>query len=189
MERAIALEAAGHIVLPGNHEQMMWAALTGQDGGHDVWARWRRNGADAALKSYGITGCASPDLSRVAPSHIAFLNWLVDERPPYHIDRKDGLFFVHAGVSAEEGLGDQRRDVLLWSRLAQAEDPKWVEGLHVIHGHTPRPAPEKLRHRTGLDTGAVYGGVLSAGVFDRGVLTDILSVRGLDAGRGEARWR
>ena len=40
-------------------------------------------------------------------------------------------------------------------------------GKHVVHGHTPRFAGADLRpFRTNLDTGAVWTGRLSVGVFD-----------------------
>ena len=193
LDRAIALDAAGHIVLPGNHEHMMWSVLTGRDAGYDALARWRRNGAASTLASYGIgDGIGDGDAfdpSVVSPVHTAFLERLFDGRPIYHVDRGDGLFFVHAGVAADQALLEQRDDVMMWSRLSQDEDPQWVEGLHVVHGHTPRRLSERLTYRTGLDTGAVYGGVLSAGVFMDGTLRKVLSAPGLDAGDVEARWR
>ncbi len=188
LDRAIALEAAGHVVLPGNHEQMMWAALTGQDAGYDAWARWRRNGAETALRSYGLDDEDGVDASRISPLHVAFLNRLFDGRPVHYLDRTDALLFVHAGVTAEAPLADQRTEILLWQRLAPDDDRKWVEGLHVVHGHTPRPRPIRNTHRTGLDTGAVYGGVLSAGVFVDGALSEILSAPGLTAGSIAPPW-
>jgi serine/threonine protein phosphatase 1 len=40
-------------------------------------------------------------------------------------------------------------------------------GKHVIHGHTPRlDGPERRPFRTNIDTGAVYGGALTAAVLD-----------------------
>jgi serine/threonine protein phosphatase 1 len=37
----------------------------------------------------------------------------------------------------------------------------------VVHGHTPLPSgrPEVRPFRTNLDTGAVFGGALTAGIF------------------------
>lgn len=161
LDRAIALEAQGHIALPGNHERLMWDALSAKGAASDALALWRRNGGDAALASYAIADFEQPDLSRVLPLHAAFLKRLFDGRPIYHLNRDDGLFFVHAGVMADRRLEDQREDVLLWARPPRAGDgpeASWVEGLHVVHGHTPRPEPDLGASRTGLDTGAVYGG-------------------------------
>jgi hypothetical protein len=53
-----------------------------------------------------------------------------------------------------------------------------VEGLRVIHGHSPTSKPVIGKTRVGLDTAAAYGGKLSAGVFVDGTLTKVLSVRG-----------
>ena len=40
-------------------------------------------------------------------------------------------------------------------------------GKHVVHGHTPvrTSRPDQRPFRTNLDTGAVFGGALTAGVF------------------------
>ena len=54
---------------------------------------------------------------------------------------------------------------VLWDRYDREEDYGWY-GKHVVHGHTPRKKPELLVNRTNLDTGAVFGGPLSVGVFD-----------------------
>ena len=54
-------------------------------------------------------------------------------------------------------------------------------GRHVVHGHTPQRSgrPEIRRFRTNLDTAAVYGGALTAGVFSdaQGPALEFLQVR------------
>jgi serine/threonine protein phosphatase 1 len=192
LDRAIALEAQGHIALPGNHERLMWEALKAKGAATDALALWRRNGGDAAMANYAIADFEQPDRSLISPLHRAFLERLFDGRSLYHLDRTDGLFFVHGGVRLDARLEDQDEEVLLWARpprVGEGPEPSWVEGLHVVHGHTPRPEPDCGAFRTGLDTGAVYGGVLSAGVFVDGGLSEVLSAPGLEAGLVEARWR
>lgn len=78
LDRAIALEAAGHIVLPGNHEQMMWAVLSQQDTSYDAKARWGINGAETTLANYGIEDIDAIDVDLVSPVHMSFLNRLFD---------------------------------------------------------------------------------------------------------------
>ena len=89
---------------------------------------------------------------------------------------------MHAGVRPEKALDAHSVEELLWSRdpafYGDAPVP-WVEGLRVVHAHTPGDGPEVRANRVGLDTGAVYGGRLSAGVFVDGSLEDVLSVGGL----------
>ena len=53
---------------------------------------------------------------------------------------------------------------MLWTRNWWGHDDDF--GKHIVYGHTPFDEPKLMAHSTGLDTGAVYGGVLSAGVFD-----------------------
>ena len=56
---------------------------------------------------------------------------------------------------------------MLWIREPFLSDPR-DHGLYVVHGHTPLETglPELLPNRLNLDTGAVFGGPLTAAVFD-----------------------
>ena len=40
-------------------------------------------------------------------------------------------------------------------------------GKHIVHGHTPQRTglPDQRAYRTNLDTAAVWGGPLTAGIF------------------------
>jgi serine/threonine protein phosphatase 1 len=194
LDRVMALDAAGHVVLPGNHEQLMHEALSACASQLESAAEgWWRNGGKQTLKSYGAKRLSRRRAWRsfevVPDRHRAFLKALLEDRPLFHRDAADGLFFVHAGVKPQLTLAETRPEVLLWSRSRDfmAEDGlAWVEGLRVVHGHTPVDAPDVLPHRVGLDTGAVYGGALSCGVFDDGALVRILGVAGPEQGRAPA---
>ena len=184
LDLCLELEADGHVVLPGNHDQMMHDALGARSGARAA-AHWWANGARATLKSYGATDLperARRETFRLVPErHRALLQRMIEARAPYHLDAEDRLFFVHAGVRPQESLARQSRTDLLWSRdpdfYGDAPVP-WVEGLRVVHAHTPGSGPEVRANRVGLDTGAVYGGRLSAGVFVDGELEDVLSTEG-----------
>jgi serine/threonine protein phosphatase 1 len=185
LDRVIALANAGHIVLPGNHEAMFQDVLVHPHYGASQAGLWLRNGGAQTLRSYGAdferTGPIGEACRAVPEAHRAFLHRLFDGRPVFHIDREDGLFFVHAGVRPSEPLAVRDDKVFLWTRpLApdSQDDPLWIEGLRVVHGHTPVKAPVIAPARVGLDTGAVMGGALSAGVFVDGTLTDVLAVPG-----------
>lgn len=187
LDLCMGLEADGHIVLPGNHDQMMHTALalTGAEPERAI-AHWWANGAKATVQSYNARRLSDTDFwtgfERVPQAHRAFLATLLDQRPVHHRDDADGLVFVHAGVRPHKRLAEHTVEELLWSRdpAFYGDAPvAWIEGLRVVHGHTPADAPEIRANRVGLDTGAVYGGRLSAGVFVDGVLADVLSVGGL----------
>ncbi|MGX6646382.1 metallophosphoesterase family protein [Maricaulaceae bacterium MS644] len=184
IERAMALDADGHVVLPGNHEQLMFNALAARGDHRESRAQdWWRNGGEQTLRSYGADAGPGGELWRrldcIPDAHCDFLLTILEDRLVYHRDDSDGLFFVHAGVRPHDRLAETAREVLLWSRhprFMAADGALWVEGLRVVHGHTPVEAPAVHPHRVGLDTGAVYGGRLSAGVFVDGALEAVLSV-------------
>jgi serine/threonine protein phosphatase 1 len=186
LDQVMALDADGHVVLPGNHEQLMHDALSAKPSKLDAAAEgWLRNGGKQTLESYGAKRVSleriARALKRVPERHRTFIRTMLEDRPVYHRDKSDGLFFVHAGVRPDKRLKKTRQEVFLWSRTAEfmGEDGDlWVEGLRVVHGHTAVSTPQVFPHRVGLDTGAVYGGMLSCGVFDDGALVRVLGVAG-----------
>ena len=79
----------------------------------------------------------------------------------------DKRFFVHAGIRPGVPFEQQNRDEMLWIREPFLSDPR-DHGLYVVHGHTPLETglPEHLPNRLNLDTGAYFGGPLTAAAFD-----------------------
>jgi serine/threonine protein phosphatase 1 len=155
--------------LLGNHEDMMTRSLRTRD--DDEVDRWLNNGGDATLASYG---------GSVPQTHLAWLETLA-------LIHHDGQrLYVHAGVAPGAPLETQDRRTLVWIREAFLTAEAGALPCHVVHGHTPfwrmKPEPhrpERLPHRTNLDTGAYFTGVLSVGVFDDAVPggpVEILSV-------------
>ena len=140
------------IFLKGNHEDLMAAAADSEF----FEERWLINGGVQTLKSYDLTRPA--DLPK---SHVSWLRSL-----PLFFD--DGLrFFVHAGVRPERPLDQQDEDDLLWITkpfLTSERD----YGRLIVHGHTPlkNGLPDRRANRLNLDTGAVFGGPLTAAVFE-----------------------
>ena len=137
--------------LRGNHEEMLVSAL--EDGDK---ALWLYNGGDMTLRSYGVTSADA-----IPGEHLAWFNSL----PLFESD--DKRFFVHAGIFPGVPLSEQRKDDMLWIREPFLSDPE-DHGLFIVHGHTPlrNGEPEYLPNRLNLDTGAVFGGPLTAAVFD-----------------------
>ena len=131
--------------LKGNHEAMMIAALRGAP--PDMWLS---NGGEETRASYD--GSES--------EMIEHAQWL--EGLPTMIQTKN-YCFVHAGCSPQYPLEQQPENVLLWIRGWELDNYDFKK--HIVYGHTPSKEPLLLRHSSGLDTGACYGGPLTAGVF------------------------
>ena len=140
------------VCLRGNHEQMLLDAQNSKQ----KMALWLLNGAEETLASY------APSDFRIPEDHIAWM----DALPLSH---DDGLrFFVHACIDVTKPLDRQSADVMLWARDPYLEKCDTTPcGRFIVHGHTPLGAgmPEQSSYRLNLDTGAVYGGPLTAAIF------------------------
>jgi serine/threonine protein phosphatase 1 len=140
----------GIVCLKGNHEDLLLAAVAEPSD----FPLWIDNGGDATLKSYGVDALAG-----LPADDIEWIRSL----PLYH---DDGLrFFVHAGIDPNVPLDQQSQQTMLWTRKHAPETLN--PGRFIVHGHTPLHSerPEQHPHRLNLDTGAVYGGPLSAAAF------------------------
>ena len=180
IDRLMTLEQAWDLVcLKGNHEVLMTQALL--DPSEANLSVWLANGGVQTLASYGL----EPDddlLSGVPEAHLRWLCALPSTaRDPHRI-------YVHAGLAPGKPLERQKDATLLWIREAFLRAPAEDFEVHVVHGHTPlwkgKPdpaAPERLDHRTNLDTAAFATGVLSIGVFrsdETGGPVEVLQVVG-----------
>jgi len=151
------------ICLKGNHEDLLLRALASEDG----LPVWLANGGDATCESYGLDvrsflAAVQPlpalrqALCQAVPAHHrAFLEAL----PLSHT--AGGYFFCHAGARPGLPLDRQEEDDLIWIREPFLTSDRDF-GRLVVHGHTPRAEPEVLDNRIGIDTGAVFGGRLTA---------------------------
>lgn len=142
--------------LRGNHEAMMLDALD-HPADEGAIALWLRNGGVATLSSYGLNGEDEPRdwIGRIPALHLAFLRGLA------RCHRAGGYLFVHAGVRPGVPLEAQDEEDQLWIREPFLSSTAG-HGAVIVHGHTPERAPAIRPNRIGLDTGAVYGGRLTA---------------------------
>jgi serine/threonine protein phosphatase 1 len=153
--------------LMGNHESMFLDFLGWRGAACFGGDAFLMNGGDRTLASYGFFGRANsdPESFDLPPAHVKFYESLV-------LTHTDGDYlFVHAGLG-ERGLqsGDpgyavrvSRPEDLLWNRTT-ADLPHNL-GVTTIYGHTPRPDFSVRRNEPfsiGIDTGATYGGPLTA---------------------------
>ena len=145
----------GWVFLKGNHEDMCLSFL-GRSGN---WGEsWLANGGAAAVRSYGVDARAEPGVVEAAmpESHLEFLERL--ER--FH--RWDGYLFVHAGIRPGVPWEQQSDEDLFWIREEFLRRPHGMPET-IVFGHTPgRQVLVDLPYKIGIDTGLVYGGVLTA---------------------------
>ncbi len=144
--------------LMGNHERTMIDAL---DGAGASATDWMISGGREALASWG----GDPDAPRstwrahLPETDMAFLRNLALRH------QVGGYLFVHAGIRPGVALAAQADQDLLTIRnsfLYSEQD----FGIVVVHGHTPRIAPEIRFNRIGIDTGAVFNGKLTCAVLE-----------------------
>jgi serine/threonine protein phosphatase 1 len=160
-------EAAGVVRFVLSLQQEMPQRVIALKGNHEAWAlatldemapatSWLLNGGASTLESYGVK-----HVGDLPPTH---LEWMQALPLTYDDGRR---FFVHAGVDPQKPLDAQEESALLWIRDPFLQDPRDY-GRLVVHGHTPLAdgRPELRSNRLNLDTAAVFGGPLTAAVFD-----------------------
>lgn len=135
------------VCLKGNHEKMFLDFLEGKN--EDIFFA---NGGMATVKSYSENGSF-----RVPTEHLDFFKSL----KLYH--ETEDYIFVHAGLVPNKALSEQSEDDLLWIRGDFIFSNLKI-GKKVIFGHTPSKSylPYFDNDKIGIDTGAVYGGFLTA---------------------------
>jgi serine/threonine protein phosphatase 1 len=165
-------EGADWVVLKGNHDRM-FARFIRDPFEHELglraelgWLHPRLGGADT-LRSYGVANAGDRPVTKVHAdavaavphAHIDFIN----ARPTLH--RAGDCAFVHAGIRPGVTLANQTETDLVWIR-----DPFLAEtasfGPLIVHGHTAIDAATHYGNRLNLDSGAAYGGPLSAVVIE-----------------------
>lgn len=152
------------IFLIGNHESMFLDFLGWAGSEHFGGDAFLLNGGDRTLASYGYFEDREAGF-RLPPDHEKFFR----ELKLYHLE--GDYLFVHAGIS-QRYLGERdasyvlrrsRPEDLLWSR--SSGDVPHRLGVTIVYGHTPAPDLQ-VRWNTpfsiGIDTGACYGGALTA---------------------------
>ena len=150
------------INLKGNHESLMLDAC--QKKHPASYQNWLDNGGEATLASYETHGHDHP------PKH--HIDWM-QTLPAIYRDQARGLVFVHAGIDPDDFPGD-REAVYLWTRSAVFFNTSlWLDNtldnIQVFHGHTPTltntPDVSEDGRRINIDTGACYGGALTAAII------------------------
>jgi serine/threonine protein phosphatase 1 len=155
------------VFLLGNHESMFLDFLGWRGEAYFAGDAFLMNGGDRTLASYGFFDQEDPDAQafRLPPEHEKFFR----DCRLWH--REGDYLFVHAGLGRE--LKDET-DVDYALRRIHVEDLLWDRssidlphklGATLIYGHTPNldfSVRWNLPFGIGIDTGAVYGGYLTA---------------------------
>jgi serine/threonine protein phosphatase 1 len=147
-------EGSRLVCLRGNHEQMLLdAAATGRT--VPDLLDWLSNGGEHTLHSYRVH-----DPVLLPGAHLDWIKTL----PLSFSDSQ--RHYVHAGIRPGIALAEQTAEDLLWIRepFLSSEGP--YTGF-IVHGHTPTRSglPDLRAHRLNLDTGACFGGELTAAAF------------------------
>ena len=156
VRRLRALQGEFAVCLRGNHEDMMSKC---EDRSMDR-LKFLWNGGTKTLASYEGHEDEFENDRR----------WMSSLPTSYEDELR---IFVHAGIKPNQPLAEQTDDTKMWTRDEfinfQGGFPKYV-----VHGHTPTyrryssdpGSPDVRENRSNLDTGACYGGTLSAAFFN-----------------------
>jgi calcineurin-like phosphoesterase family protein len=151
----------------GNHEDRLlrWRSLWQQKSKP-------RAGEDAIMKSRALARLAG---------RLRDQDWALLESLPLWLDPADGLRVVHAGLVPGVPIGEQKERHLLYMRSIDAlgrpserrdDGASWATRYdgppHVVFGHNAQREPQICPAATGIDTGCVYGGRLTAFVLEEG---------------------
>ncbi len=168
IETAMRLQAEeGAIVIRGNHEELMLHAVDHNESVGIYW--WATNGGDETIDSYQRVNGPKDDWRKaVDPDHVKWLRTL----PTMHRDEERRLVFVHGGIDPKI-FPNESEEVRMWTRAEKFfRSARWPErdelkDILVVHGHTPTEdfEPEVELRRINIDTGACFGGPLTAAVL------------------------
>lgn len=156
----------GAIVVRGNHEQKLldWRAA------RTAWM----HGKAAAKPPMGR-------IHRELARSLRPVDWSLLETAPFFLELPEhGLRVVHAGVLPDVAFEKQSEETLTRIRTVRTGSRKRGKGKHVlwgtvyqgppqiVFGHNAAPGLQLHAWATGLDTGCVYGGRLTAMVLAAG---------------------
>lgn len=139
----------------GNHEEMMRAALSGEDDP----GLWLANGGDWYMALDESERQDLPSAAMTLPLAIT-------------VEMRDGrrVGLIHAEcprddwTELDEAIADPRDShAMLWGRqVIHGRHKRHVTNVDLtVHGHTPLDTPLRLGNALFIDTGAVYGGPLT----------------------------
>ncbi|HEX8391514.1 MAG TPA: polynucleotide kinase-phosphatase [Longimicrobium sp.] len=156
---AMAMVQAGTaLAVPGNHDVKLLRALRGKN-------VQIKHGLQTSLD----------DLAQQTPEFRARVDRFLDGLPSHYVLDGGALVAAHAGLKEEfqgRGSGAVREFALYGETTGETDEfglpvrfnwaAEYRGGAAVVYGHTPVPRPEWLNRTLNIDTGAVFGGSLTA---------------------------
>lgn len=141
----------GNVVcLMGNHEKMLMNYhFEGMD--EEVFFM---NGGHITAFSYGLVRTPKGVKMNIPEDHLEFFRSL------QMLHETERHIFVHAGLRPGIPLEKQNMHDMLWIRNEFIRS-SYDFGKTVVYGHTPVPHPLIDKTKIGIDTGAVYNGMLT----------------------------
>lgn len=160
----------GAVLVRGNHEERL--VVSREASPHPLV--WQSDRPKAPKKPLGRFHAEVAEKLRP-------VDWALLEASPLYVDLPEhGVRVVHAGVVPGTPIEQQDRTTLLTIRaLGPKGEPlekrgtvlwgeRYRETPHIVFGHNARSEPQLHPKATGLDTGCVYGGYLTALVLEDG---------------------
>lgn len=142
------------VTIMGNHEYLMMEYQKSADPA--LIPMLRQLQIDLTLKSYGLKDMGKlHHLAGLPEEHKDFFSGLC----PYYMT--DTHVFVHAGLYPGLPIDQQDFEALYEMRNVFLES-EYDFGKVVVFGHTPFTTPLVTKTKIGIDTGAVYGNMLTA---------------------------
>ena len=155
IELITRLQKEGEVhALLGNHEHLLLEYH--RSGDTMLLPYLRQMGIETTLESYGAADLR--DLGRLTfmpENHRAFLHGL----RAYH--ETEDYIFIHAGLVNGLPLAEHNTAQLCEGRDFNLFDNS-SRGKTIVFGHTPFVSPLVTQNIIGIDTGAVYGNLLTA---------------------------
>jgi serine/threonine protein phosphatase 1 len=165
--KGLSTQFPSHVTcLKGNHEQMLCEFLRDPLGRPK---RWLRYGGIQTLASFGI----APPQSLERPSASDLLDASADLRDAIGSDmlawlenlpaywQSGNVWAVHAGADPHLPMTEQPEERLIWGHDLFFKIDR-TDGQWVAVGHEPFDTPIAERGKIAVDTGAVFGGALTA---------------------------